>query len=84
MATEISFENKNTTVLFESLQVGEKFMQPSNGANKNNVYMKLPNLFSKERDLYLKNAVNISSGIVLEVRDDAKIIPVDLRITVYK
>lgn len=85
MTTEIKFENKNTSVIFGNLQVGDKFMLTAQvGKQKDAVYIKLPDLYAKERDLYLKNAVNISTGIPIEVLGSNFVIPVDLGITAYK
>ena len=85
MATEIKFENKNTAVIFGNLQIGDKFMLTAQvGKQKDAVYMKLPNLYVNERDLYLKNAVNLSTGTPIEVIGSNFVIPVDLSITAYK
>ena len=80
MATEIKFEVNYKSTTFGDLQVGDKFTMINGEA----VYMKLPNLYTKSGDLYLKNAVNISSGTPTEIPNNNLITPVDLSITAYK
>lgn len=83
MATKIIIEPRDTTMEFKNLNVGDKFMVLAK-AKEDQVYVKTHNVFDKSRDLYLKNAVNLSSGHHVEYQPTSPVIPVDVAITAYK
>lgn len=83
MATKVTFVYGEKALPFSSLKVGDKFMYDNNKM-PDAVYMKISNLHEVCKDRYLKNSVNIITGMSVEIQSNSHVVPVDLEIKVIK